>query len=187
MADGAWLFGYGSLVSPVSLAETIGRDPGPGDMRIAHVEGFGRRWNYGSKVLRGDWVHDGAEITGGLVVSLGIAAAADESCNGVIFHVDADELARLDWRERDYERVDITDQTTFGGAPIGAPIEVYVPRQSAVERYEAARDAGRAAIRQSYWHLVRDAFALLGADHVAQYDLTPPPDVPVAEIALYRI
>lgn len=184
MSGDTWLFGYGSLASPTSLAATIGRDPGP-DVRVAHVNGYGRRWNYGSIVLRGDWVHDGVEVSGGLVVSLGIAAAADESCNGVVFRVDADELARLDWRERDYERVDITDITAIEGDPFDAPIEVYVPRPSAIERYERARDDGRAAIRRTYWDLVRDAFAALGDHHVAWYEQTPAPDVPIADISLH--
>ena len=32
-----------------------------------------------------------------------------ESCNGVIVRVTAEELAMLDWRERDYERTDVSD------------------------------------------------------------------------------
>lgn len=183
MTRHTWLFGYGSLVSPASLASTIGRDP-TGAMHIAHVDGYGRRWNYGSKVLRGDWTHDGVDVTEGLVVSLGIAAATTESCNGVIFRVDSDELARLDWRERDYERRDITDLTTVEANAVDERVEVYVPRQSAIERYEQARDAGRAAIRLSYWNLVREAFAALGDQHAEWYDETPAPDIPIADISL---
>ena len=178
-----WLFGYGSLVSPASLATTIGRHPGDA-VSVAHVDGYGRRWNYGSKVLRGDWVNDGVKVVGGLVVSLGVAAAGDESCNGVVFDVDDDELAALDWRERDYERVDITDQTTVERDGFDGPVQVYVPRASSIERYEVARDEGRAAIRQSYWTLVEDAFAALGGQHAEWYGRTPAPDIPVADITL---
>ncbi len=181
-----WLFGYGSLVSPASLASTIGRDPGEG-FHIAHVDHFGRRWNYGSKVLRGDWVHDGQEVVRGLVVSLGVVAAEGESCNGVVFDVDEDELAALDWRERDYERVDITDVTTVDVGRFDGRVQVYVPRPSSIERYELARDEGRAAIRQSYWTLVEEAFAALGGDHAERYGRTPAPDIPVADIALHPL
>ncbi len=101
MSDEVWIFGYGSLVSPASMATTIGRTIASNDVVVAHLDGYGRRWNYGSMHLRGDWQHEGVDVTQGLVVSLGLAAASDESCNGVIVRVTTDELARLDWRERD--------------------------------------------------------------------------------------
>ena len=183
-SDGTWIFAYGSLVSPRSLASTIGRELDPAtEMRIAHVSGYGRRWNYGSMNMRGDWRHDDVEVREGVVISLGLEAAPTEVCNGVIVHITSDELAALDWRERDYERTDVSDLTAIDGR-IDGPVHAYVPRPSAVERYEAARDAGRAAIRQTYWHLVREAFGTLGDHHLIRYDATPAPDVPVVDIDL---
>lgn len=185
-----WIFAYGSLVSPASLASTIGRTITPGTgMHVVELAGFGRRWNYGSKVLRGDWTnHDGTPVIGGLVVSLGVVEAADESINGVIFAVNETELADLDWRERAYDRVDVTDCITLLGTSaderLDDPVALYFPRASSVERYEQHRDVGTAAIRRSYWDLVDGAFADLGDDHLEWYRRTPPPDVPVHDIAL---
>ena len=110
------------------MATTIGRAVAPTDVAVAHLDGYGRRWNYGSLHLRGDWHHDGAEVTEGLVVSLGLVASDAESCNGVIVRVTADELAMLDWRERDYERTDVSDMIRLDGDPIGEQVMTYVPR-----------------------------------------------------------
>ena len=181
-----WVFGYGSLVAPESMARTLERpvDPTNG-WRVARLVGFGRRWNYGSMVLRGNWHHDGAHVRDGQVVSLGLAASPAEWCNGTVVLVDDDELARLDWRERDYERTDVTDLVSVEGDAPAGPVVTYVPRPSAIERYEAGRDAGRAAVRREYWDLVHDAFARLGDHHLAHLvDHTPPPDVPVVDVTL---
>jgi cation transport regulator ChaC len=179
-----WIFGYGSLVSPASMATTIGRAVAADDVAIAHLDGYGRRWNYGSLHLRGDWEHDGVVVTQGLVVSLGLVTADTESCNGVIVRVTRDELTHLDWRERDYERTDVSDRVRRDD---GAPTErvmTYVPRDSAIERYETARDRRQAGIRRSYWELVTAAFGELGGDHLDRYSTTPSPDVPVVDMTL---
>ena len=184
MSAGTWVFGYGSLVSPTSLASTIGRHVAPGDVGAAHLHGYGRRWNYGSLHLRGDWHHDDVDVYQGVVISLGLVAADGEHCNGVAVRVTDDELARLDWRERDYERTDVTDRIDAEVPRRGERVVSYVPRPSAIERYEAARDERRAAIRRSYWDLVDRAFSDLGTHHSAIYATTPAPDVPVLEISL---
>ncbi len=184
MSSDTWVFGYGSLVSPTSMATTIGRTVVTDDVAVAHLDGYGRRWNYGSMHLRGDWHIDGTHIVQGLVVSLGLTAADDESCNGVIVRVTADELAQLDWRERDYERTDVTEQIRLEHGDPRGRVMTYVPRSSAIERYESARDAGRAGIRQSYWELVAAAFQDLGGDHHERYTATPSPDVPVVDMTL---
>ncbi len=192
MSGSTWIFAYGSLVSPVSLASTIGRTVTPGDgMHVARLDGFARAWNYGSQVLRGDWMNDdGSEVSGGLVVSLGLVRDPGESVNGVVFAIDDTELGDLDWRERAYDRVDVTgaisllDHHQDSDVTIADPIAVYLPMRSAVQRYERHRDAGTAGVRRSYWHLVDDAFAALGDHHAAWYRRTSPPDVPIVDITI---
>jgi dephospho-CoA kinase len=182
-----WVFGYGSLVSPSSLGATLGRPVrlDDGGWFEAHVEGWGRRWNYGIGHVRGFWTAaDGAvrELT---LVALGVVPSPAESVNGVVVRVTADELARLDLRERDYDRVDVTDATSVApdGAELDGPVVTYVPRSRAIEAFEQARDAGRAAIEQRYWDLVDGAFAALGPDRVERYHATTPaPEVPVLPI-----
>lgn len=184
MNGDTWIFGYGSLVSPASMATTIGRVVASHDVAVAHLDGYGRRWNYGSMHLRGDWEHDGSAVTQGLVVSLGLVVADAESCNGVVVRVSADELAQLDWRERDYERTDVSDLIRREDDRPTERVMTYVPRPSAIERYETARDRRHAGIRRSYWELVNAAFGDLGGDHLDRYEATPPPDVPIVDMAL---
>lgn len=185
----AWVFGYGSLVDPESLGRTLGRSVTPGtDFLEAELVGWGRRWNYGVGHVSGSWRRrDGVDVRDGVIVALGVVAAAGETVNGVVARVSDLELAALDVRERDYDRVEVT--ASIGLLAVGnrAPFTVsgdrvvtYVPRPSAVERYERARDAGRAGIRSSYWGLVDAAFAVFGPGPLARYrSSTPSPDVPV--------
>lgn len=177
-----WVFGYGSLVAPASVGQTIGREPQRGtDLAAARLAGFGRRWNYGSLRQRADWSGPVGRVSAGVVVSLGIAASSDESANGAIVRVDDAELERLDLRESDYERIDVTahvelhDELRCDGV-----VWTYLPRPSAIERYETAAATGRAAVRLGYVELVEAAFAAMGADHLDSYrTTTPTPEVPV--------
>ncbi|MGI9646311.1 MAG: gamma-glutamylcyclotransferase family protein [Ilumatobacteraceae bacterium] len=185
----AWVFGYGSLAAPESIARTIRRPvQRERDLLAADLAGYARRWNYGSLQLRGDWQHEGTDVVGGVVISLGLTADDGDATNGALVRVTADELAELDWRERDYERTDVTARITLddgrAGRVLGEPVVTYVPRASAVERYEQARDDRRGAVRRSYWDLVHQAFDDLGAGHLTRFRATPPPDVPIADIKL---
>lgn len=189
-AASSWVFGYGSLVSPASMARTIGRVVDPSEVAVALLDGYGRRWNYGAGQVQCTWTEGARTIDNGVMVALGLESSSNESVNGVAVLVDNDDLSGLDRRERNYDRTDITDLIRFDApvpgvataVPTGLRVVTYVPRQSAVERYLAARDEGRAAIRQDYWDLVDDAFATLGDDHLARYRSTPTPDVPVVDM-----
>ena len=184
--SGVWVFGYGSLVSPQSFGETLGRTLDFGtDVFAAELTGFGRRWNYGVMHVTGrrrDQLGADVEHT---LVALGIVPAPGESVNGVVGWVSDDELGALDRRERHYDRVDVTAAVAVERAVerAVAPIMVYVPRAEAIEHYEASRRRGTAAIERRYWDLVDGAFAALGGDHHERYlRTTPAPDVPVLEL-----
>jgi cation transport regulator ChaC len=184
VTSATWVFGYGSLVAPASIGRTLGR---PVERRVGYeaawLEGFGRRWNYGSLHQRGDWDGPDGRVERGVIVCLGLAVSTDERCNGAVIELADDELALLDWRERDYDRVDVTDAVTVEADGFAGRIVTYLPRRSAIERYLAARDGRRAAIRRSYVDLVEGAFEELGRGHLAAYrSATPAPDVPVVEV-----
>lgn len=180
MAD-TWVFGYGSLVDPRSLARTIDRLAQLGvDAFEADLAGYGRRWNYGTLAVGESVDEPGREWR---IVALGLTVAVAESVNGLIARVDDADLAALDRRERNYDRVDVTEaMTVAAGAEIGTVI-TYVPRPEPVERFEQARAEGTAAISKRYWDLVDNAFASLGPDQRERYRATTPdPGIPVVEL-----
>lgn len=166
------------------MARTIGRTVGSSDVMVAHLGNYGRRWNYGARHRTGNWVDGDRSVDAGLIVALGLALADGESCNGVAIRVTPEELAQLDLRERDYDRTDVTRQITLDRDEDVSQVVTYVPRAAAVQRFEKARDAGRAAIEMRYWNLVRSAFDELGPHHRSLFDTTPAPDVPVVEISI---
>jgi cation transport regulator ChaC len=171
---GLWIFGYGSLVSPVSFGHTLGRELIPGvDFFEAELAGYGRRWNYGTGVTFTATGPDGVERSDWTFVALGLVRAADESANGVIAWVDETELVALDRRESRYDRVDVTEHVSLGASSTvvdGATV--------------AAKARGVAAITSRYHDLVDDAFADLGIDRRDRYRATTPdPEIPVLVLA----
>lgn len=186
MTAGGWVFGYGSLVSPESMGTTIGRPVLRSDGFVASVlHGFRRSWNYGSLRQRATWDGANGRIEAGIVVSLGLVPASDDSTNGAIVRVTERELAALDRRESDYDRVEVTDRIeVLPDVDRSAPVRVYtyLPRPSAIERYETARLRRRAAVKQGYVELVEAAFSALGERQVERYrSSTPTPDVPIVD------
>lgn len=181
MSSGVWVFGYGSLVSPESFGHTLGRVLTRGvDVHPATVTGFGRRWNYGVMTAIGESEEADGTRRAWTVVALGITTSEHETVNGVVAWVADGELDALDRRERNYDRVDVSDRITIVGQVDRGPVVTYVPRAEPVEWYEAARDRGTAAVERRYWDLVDAAFTELGPDEHRRYHATtPPPDVPI--------
>ena len=188
MTERVWVFGYGSLVSPASLGGTLGRVPVRGvDFLVAECAGWERRWNYGHTIDPSRYL--GSEVDRiDTVVALGVAPVAGASMNGIITLVHTEELARLDARERHYDRVDVTDAVTVLEGESAAPsidrVVTYVPRDEPLEVYRSARDRGRAGIEIRYWNLVDGAFDALAPGHGDRYPATTTaPDVPVVDVS----
>ncbi|MAT03595.1 MAG: hypothetical protein CL424_00905 [Acidimicrobiaceae bacterium] len=178
--SGVWVFGYGSLVSPESFGHTLGRPLHRGvDFHAAVLNGYGRRWNYGVMSITGESDEPDGSTRQWTIVALGLEQSADETTNGVIGWITDDELPALDARERNYDRVDVTDLTDVTG-PIEGRVVTYVPQSEPIQHYRSARDRGEAAVERRYWDLVDGAFAELAPGEQERYRrTTPPPDIPI--------
>lgn len=171
------LFAYGSLVSPASLAATIGAPVPVGRGPLPAVLGdHAREWIVGSdreshpeRVL----VAEDGSVFGGTLAVLGIRAAAGAVCTGAVYELDDAVVASLSLRERNYTLVEVSVQVDGGRRP--RPVVTFVPRPGAVERLRRARLAGTAVVRAGYADLVADAFRQLGPGQAEAYLRTTVP------------
>ena len=164
------VFGYGSLVSRASIAETLGREasaPVP-----ARLRGWRRRWS----VYRVNTAHekvfervDGEPFEH--VVGLNIERAPDASeaewPNGALIELTEAELERLDLRERRYDRVEVTESVIAEGMGFD---QVYA--FTAKEGHFAAETPPNAIIMATYVAACEAAFNELGPDAWARFMAT---------------
>ncbi len=167
-----WVFAYGSLV--------VDRRP----VRLARLRGHRRGW--------GVAMDNGADVPGYKrylaedgsrpavwVVFLDLAHAPGSSVNGILSPVDDDELARLDRRERNYDRLDVTELID---APPGRTW-AYVGSAAGRRRRADGERARAAVVQRAYLDGVRASFAALGPAELAAFDAsTDAPSCPVAEL-----
>jgi gamma-glutamylcyclotransferase (GGCT)/AIG2-like uncharacterized protein YtfP len=174
-----YVFGYGSLLE---------RHDGAGEPAICELAGYRRVWNVAmdnTKTLPG-YKHYVDRKTGTrgawFVTFLNIVPDPDPDAavNGVLFEVDAALLDRLDRRERNYERIDVSSQ--IAGALDGRAW-AYVGSGAAVQRFELGCRTGRAVVSRDYHDRVRADFAAAGDGALARYDeLTDPVPCPILDL-----
>jgi gamma-glutamylcyclotransferase (GGCT)/AIG2-like uncharacterized protein YtfP len=169
-----YVFGYGSLLERASGEE----------VRVCELAGYRRTWNVAmdnSRTIPG-YKHyvdaESGERRPWFVTFLNIVRDADARVNGVLLSADASLLERLDRRERNYERTDVTDglrETVDGKA------WAYVGLPDAVRRFELGRRLGRAVISREYHERVRDDFTSAGALERFE-ELTEAPPCPILDL-----
>lgn len=183
MATRQFVFGYGSLAILPGLV------PGRAFHArgfVADLEGHGRSWGVAMDNRRDlagyKYYLDGqGERPDVSIAFLDIAPDAGSAVNGVCIPVDDARLARLDVRERNYERVDVSDCVEGAG---GARVWTYVGSAAGRGRLARGRERGRAAIDAGYLRFVQQAFRRLGpAEYAACAPSLAPRDLPVVELA----
>jgi hypothetical protein len=110
--------------------------------------------------------------------------AGADAVNGLCLPVDAGQLTRLDRRERNYTRLDVSDRIDAGGARVW----VYTGTPAARGRLRDARRDGLAVIDATYRRGVEAAFAALGADELTRCHASlAPGDLPVVELVRHEL
>jgi len=167
----SWLFAYGSLLLPA------------GEARPCDLTGWQRSWGVAmdnSVDLPGykHFVTPEGERPALMVAFLSIAPRAGAIVNGVAISVAEDELPGLDARERNYARVDVTDDIDAG---LDGQVWAYAGLDAARERLALGLREGRAAIASSYLERVLAGFDELGRRD--EFDrLTAPMPAPIVDL-----
>jgi hypothetical protein len=153
------VFGYASLV----------RDGGPG--QLTRLRGVRRGWGVATDNSRGIPGYkmylrreDGSRPDV-FVAFFDLLPDAGISVNGVCRPVDPVKLELLDQRERNYDRVDVTDAIE---SPPGR-VWTYVGSAEARQRLHRAREAGVAVVSRDYERKVHAGFRALGGLEYAAF------------------
>jgi len=187
--SGLAVFGYASLVSRASAAETLSRPVGP--CPVARLTGWRRRWSLVRDNHRAEKTFARADDPDSLppfMLGLNIEPRGDaaEAPNGVLIELTEAELERLDLREIRYDRVDVTESI----APVDPGAEIAFDKVvafTAKPENFAPEPPDGAVVLANYATTIEAAFAELGEDQRHLYlQTTGPPPVEVIDAILVR-
>ena len=178
----AWVFGYGSLLPDGVAALPDGAVP-------CRLSGWRRGWDVAmdnGRDLPGykHYVTRDGERPDVMVAFLDIAPHDGGLVNGAAIPVDPAELPGLDRRERNYRRVEVTDQLD-ARLPGGGPVWAYAGLRASRERAGRGRRDGRLVVSRGYYERVKAGFAALG-ERATFSRLTGPLRAPLADLVLVR-
>lgn len=160
MAGEQFVFGYGSLAADLPRSHRAvlrGRRRGWGVAMDNGVDVPG----YKHYRLRADGTRPAV-----FVAFLDLFDDPAAATHGVCVAVDDAQLAAIDHRERNYERIDVTGVVL----PARGTVWAYLGSAEGRRRLSRARDAGLAVISRDYLRRTRASFAALGDDARADFE-----------------
>jgi hypothetical protein len=114
------------------------------------------------------------------VTFLNVTGHPGSRINGVLLAVDEGDLEGLDVRERNYQRVDVTDKVV---EPVEGRVWLYVGSAVAQARYAEGLRQGTAVVDATYYESVRREFRRLGEVAYDEFVAsTDEPECPVREL-----
>lgn len=121
----------------------------------------------------------------GFVAFLNVYPAPNAQILGILFAVNDQEIQRLDQRERNYQRLEISQcltmpPNTAQNFPPSWSAWVYRGLDAAEQRYRQGVAVGKIAIAQPYADTVAAAYTSLGPAALQNYQsTTDPPPIPI--------
>jgi len=192
----AYVFGYASLVALAEAFAVEGEELAP---IAGRLRGFRRCW--GAAMDNWDPANDHKHFldpsTGERprirVAYLNVESSEGDAVNGLAIPVGPTRLATLDAREVNYARIEVSEAFE-ATAPVDEPsrletpppVFAYVGTAAAHERLRRGAAEQNVCVSSRYLADVRNAFAALGSDALAEFERTTPPP-PFPERDLTRI
>lgn len=172
-----YIFGYGSLMSPESIEESLDRKIQLTDLIPCRLHGYIRRWNACVPYIFEDEAGGEFSID---IVFLNIERREDTSVNGVLLPINRTELDALDQRELVYNRLIVTSHIRANQWVQGV-VYTYVaqPEYSCTDRLQ------HGLIMSDYIELVEAACREFGEAFVKEYYRTTlPPESPTFQVEM---
>ncbi len=117
-----FVFGYGSLINPKSIQRTLGREISKEDLLEARLSDHVRKWQLV------DWVIIQDPNLKRIIptIFLDIVLEQGKEVNGILFQLSEEELDKMDRRERNYDRIDISNLIEPN---VSKPVYMYVGKE----------------------------------------------------------
>lgn len=182
-----YIFGYGSLVNQEALARYLCRPCSTDATAFCQLKDYRRCWNVAmnNSIDLPAYKHYLDTATGQrpniFVTFLNIRPEQHACVSGVLFEVSQQELAQLDMRERNYQRIAVTEQVD---KPLtNATVWVYIGTPEAEQRYQEGLKSNSAYIPEEYYQFVRHCFSQCGSAIALNYqEATDAPEVPLRKV-----
>lgn len=169
-----YVFGYGSLISPASASQSLGRELSSNDLICSRLKGYVREWS-AFRDIRG--IVPQLNSSGiDYIASLNVRKQSNGTVNGALFEVSATEIEHLNARESNYLRIDVSDSVFE--APTNSTVYTYASYP--IPSPEIANS--KAITRRDYLDLVESAFDLMGPGQLDEFRLTTAPPPQVAQV-----
>lgn len=190
-----FVFGYGSLTARSGWAARCPTRELRGHGFIADVAGLRRTWGVAMDNRRDLSGYKYYTDATGLRLEVFVAyldllpAPEQAMVNGLCLPVDEPALARLDRRERNYVRTDISDRIVAATADArGIRVWAYIGSRAARDRLAEGRRTGTAVIDSGYVRTVEAGFSALGEEELDACRASLEPDgLPVVELTRHEL
>ena len=117
-----FIFGYGSLINPKSIQRTLGREISKEDLLEARLSDHVRKWQLVDWIIIQDLNLERIIPA----IFLDVVREQGKEVNGILFQLSEEELDKIDRRERNYDRIHISNQVE---PIVSDPVYMYVGKE----------------------------------------------------------